>query len=609
MQPEKIEEEKVEVTYKDTFRFIWHYSKDNMKLAVGAVVLIMFAEFATAITPVYVGKMVDALNQGGANAWNDVWLAFWFFLGLKVLSNCFGIASYFCAIPYEVNTMSKIIQALSFKIQRFSSEWHLNSFGGATVRYISRGQWSFHTISDGITMNIIPTMFLVIGLVVMLCIKVPAVGLVMGLVTIIFIAVNVYFSITFLSPKFKKSTDKDSATCALLGDVVTANQVVKSFGAEKKEDEKVNSIVEAWRKYTISAWCTGVAFSGSRHFVSTIITGLVTGMVIFSWRDGNATVGDIAVVISAVGILFGKLHTIGRIVEGIQRACNEIEDAVAIWLREDDVRDVEDAVPLVLRDDHKRNKIAFEGVGFIYPKSDVGLFKGLSLKIPDGEHVALVGTSGSGKSTFIKLLQRLYNINEGQVRIDGQDISKVTLESLRQSISLVPQDPILFHRSLKENIAYGKPDALMEEIIEASKKAYIYEFISKLPEGFDTEVGERGIKLSGGERQRVAIARAILADKPILVLDEATSSLDSVSEQYIKDAMEELVKGKTTITIAHRLSTVRKSDRILVFSKGKIIEQGKHDELMADTASKYKKLYDTQSLGIVIRDNDDEVKK
>jgi ATP-binding cassette subfamily B protein len=240
--------------------------------------------------------------------------------------------------------------------------------------------------------------------------------------------------------------------------------------------------------------------------------------------------------------------------------------------------------------------IAFDRVGFRYPGAETHLYTNMSLTIAAGEKLALVGPSGSGKSTMVKLIQRLYDVTEGRIHIDGQDISRVTMESLRRQIALVPQDPILFHRSLAENIAYGKPGASMEEMVSAAKKAFAHEFIMALPTGYDSLVGERGVKLSGGERQRVAIARAILADAPILILDEATSSLDSVSEHYIQLALYELMRGRTTITIAHRLSTVQKADRILVFDSGRIVEQGSHAGLMASPRSQYRKLYDMQAL-------------
>jgi ATP-binding cassette subfamily B protein len=226
-------------------------------------------------------------------------------------------------------------------------------------------------------------------------------------------------------------------------------------------------------------------------------------------------------------------------------------------------------------------KIAFEHVSFGYKNASDALYSDFSLEIAPGETVALVGPTGSGKSTFVKLVQRLYDVDAGAILIDGQDVRSVTQASLRRSIALVPQDPALFHRSLRENIAYARPDASMEDVIACARRARAHDFIEKLPFGYDTEVGERGVKLSGGERQRVALARAFLADAPVLILDEATSSLDVETEREVQAAMAELKQGRTTIVIAHRLSTVREADRILVFNQGRIVEQGKHAELIS----------------------------
>jgi ATP-binding cassette subfamily B protein len=235
-------------------------------------------------------------------------------------------------------------------------------------------------------------------------------------------------------------------------------------------------------------------------------------------------------------------------------------------------------------------EIVFDEVRFTYAGQTQALYQDFSLTIRAGEKVALVGPTGSGKSTFVKLVQRLYDVDEGVISIDGQDVRAVTQASLRRAIALVPQDPALFHRSIHDNIAYARPEASRAEVIAAAKRARAHDFIERLPAGYDTLVGERGVKLSGGERQRVAIARAILADAPILIFDEATSSLDNETEAEVQAAMAEVTAGKTAIVIAHRLSTIRDADRILVFDKGRIVEQGAHDELAAKGEGVYARL-------------------
>ncbi len=243
-------------------------------------------------------------------------------------------------------------------------------------------------------------------------------------------------------------------------------------------------------------------------------------------------------------------------------------------------------------------RIEIENVTFRYDAQAENLYDKLTVHIRAGERVGLVGQSGSGKSTFVKLIQRLYDLNGGRILIDGQDVANVTQESLRKAIGLVPQEAVLFHRSLAENISYGRPNADAAQIEKSAELAHADEFIDRLPLRYETLVGERGIKLSGGERQRVAIARAILAGTPILILDEATSSLDSISESLIRDALDRLTKGRTTLVIAHRLSTVQRLDRILVFDHGRIVEQGTHAELIGKTDGVYRRLFEVQSEGL-----------
>ena len=243
-----------------------------------------------------------------------------------------------------------------------------------------------------------------------------------------------------------------------------------------------------------------------------------------------------------------------------------------------------------------KGEIGFDKVLFHYEGHDTPLYRDFSLKIAGGERVGLVGHSGSGKTTFVKLIQRLYDVTDGAVTIDGQNVAEVTQDSLRRQISIVPQEPVLFHRSLSENIAYGRPGAGMDAVIEAARLANAHDFIEKLPKGYDTLVGERGIKLSGGERQRVALARAFLADAPILILDEATSSLDSGSEHLIQEAIERLISGRTTLVVAHRLSTVKSMDRLLVFEHGEVVEEGTHAELLRLGDGIYRSLYERQAM-------------
>jgi ATP-binding cassette subfamily B protein len=291
--------------------------------------------------------------------------------------------------------------------------------------------------------------------------------------------------------------------------------------------------------------------------------------------------------------MYEKLWNAGKNIRAVYESISDANEMTALLIQPRSIVDKEGAGAL----DVKNGEIVFENMSFKYGQREI--MKDFNLSIKAGERVAFVGPSGGGKSTILKLLFRFYDLSGGKITIDGQNIAEVTQDSLRQSLSLVPQDPILFHRPLIENIRYARQDATDEEVIRASKLAHAHEFIEKSQHGYQTMVGERGIKLSGGERQRIAIARAILKDAPILILDEATSSLDSESEMLIQDALNTLMKGRTTIVVAHRLSTIMAMDRIVVIKDGTIVEEGKHDELLKAEQGMYQKLWEIQAGGFV----------
>jgi ATP-binding cassette subfamily B protein len=287
----------------------------------------------------------------------------------------------------------------------------------------------------------------------------------------------------------------------------------------------------------------------------------------------------VAFAISAFMLMAGYLRNMGENIRMLQKGLDDTVDVAAYMRTEPQVADAPGAEALRL-DGADAGEIRFDRVTFRYKSQPDAIYADFSLTIRQGERVALVGPTGSGKSTFVKLMQRLYDLDGGRILIGGQDIAHVTQVSLRQAIAVVPQDPALFHRTIAENIAYARPDATPDEIAAAARRARAHDFVMRLPKGYDTLVGERGVKLSGGERQRVAIARAFLADAPILILDEATSSLDVETERDVAAASEALMKGRTTIVIAHRLSTIRGADRILVFQDGRVVEEGRHADLV-----------------------------
>lgn len=589
-------------TYKDVIRFAFYYWKPNRKVGITAAVLMLSAVAIDAIIPIYTGKMIDAMTShapSDVSAADAAWMAFAYFTVLGFAQQGLRVLSMLFWNKFAVRNLYAVVTDGLSKVQRFSSDWHANTFAGGTVRKITRGMWSLDTFEDTLLMGLLPAITIMVGVTIMLSVSLPLVGAAAAFMITLYCALSIWMSVKILAPRFKDSAEADTKVGATLADIITGNPTVKTFGAEKREDAIFEGVATLWKARSQRAWQTGVAADAARSACRMLMTTSMVATTIFLWKTGKATPGDIVVVITTFFIIGGYLRDIGMHISHLQRSVSEMEDIVTFWMRTDEVIDTADAKELTIDRGRRHDLITFQNVTFRYGKTGPAIYKDMSIDIGGGEKLALVGPSGSGKSTFVKLIQRLYNVTEGQILIDGQDIAKVSMESLRRSIALVPQDPVLFHRSLSDNIAYGRPGATQEQIIDAAKKAYAHDFIMGLSHGYDTLVGERGVKLSGGERQRVAIARAILADAPILILDEATSSLDSISEHYIQMALDALVQGRTTITIAHRLSTIQKADRILVFDKGEIIEQGDHAHLMARPNSRYKALYDMQALDLV----------
>jgi ATP-binding cassette subfamily B protein len=378
--------------------------------------------------------------------------------------------------------------------------------------------------------------------------------------------------------------------------------VVKSFGAEKREEARLARVMGKWGSRTRRTWTRGTLNGGIQGLMLLLLRVAVLAMALYLWRQGTASAGDIAFVLTSFFVLQGYLRDVGQHIRNLQKAVNDMEELVGLYSQPLGIEDSPKAHAMKIGE----GRIDFEDVTFQYGSHATPLYKNFSVSIAPGEKVGLVGHSGSGKTTFVKLIQRLYDVTGGAVRIDGQNIADVKQASLRSQIAIVQQEPILFHRSLAENIAYSRPGASRADIEAAARQASAHDFIMALPKGYETLVGERGVKLSGGERQRVAIARAFLADAPILILDEATSSLDSESEVLIQQAMERLMVGRTTLVIAHRLSTVRALDRLLVFDKGRIVEEGSHQALVGLQGGIYRRLFERQALeltkGMVLAD-------
>jgi ATP-binding cassette subfamily B protein len=522
------------------------------------------------------GHLVDTVTtrpRGDHEAWRALGAFVGVYLAFSLIRN---IAMRFW-IPLAARNMEEMTNEGFAKVQAFSSDWHADSFAGATVRKLTRAMWGYDSVSDAVTIWLGPGIVVLVGLSIAMLIRQPLAGAVSLVVVVAYLAVNLLVTERYVRPSNLKSNALDSKIGGALADAVTSNPTVKSFGAETREAERLAEVTAAWRDAVMVTWNRFTDVWLGQNLLLVVLQGGLTGSMVWAWTQGTATPGDVAFAITAFMLMSGYLRNLGENIRMLQKGLDDAED-VAAWTRlSPQIADAPGAPDF----QPGPGAIAFEDVTFRYKAAGAPLYDHFSLKIAPGERVALVGPTGSGKSTFVKLVQRLHDLQDGAIVIDGQDVSQVTQTSLRRAIAVVPQDPALFHRSLLENIAYAKPDATREDIEAAARKALAHEFILRLPKGYDTLVGERGVKLSGGERQRVAIARAFLADAPILVLDEATSSLDVETESQVQAAAEALMEGRTTIVIAHRLSTVRGADRILVFQKGRVVEEGRHAELKA----------------------------
>ncbi len=490
-------------------------------------------------------------------------------------------------INFQPRTMAELqVDAYKYLLGH-SYQFFADNFSGSLVKRIGRFVRAFEVLADEITYRWIPITVVMTGGAIGLYRQTPVFTLVfLGWFVVLFC-----FSIFAARWAVKADIERtavDSELGGRMSDTISNAVTIKIFGSFDREVEAFKEVAHRYRRYQIRSW--------GRHEViflvqSTLSLALeMTFIYIGAMMTlrGELSIGDLVFIQTYLAIVFHQVWEMSRSLRHIFDAYADGKEMVDILQTVHQVRDVPQAKELKVT----KGEIVFDGVTFGFGKEAV--LKDFSTAISQGQKIALVGPSGAGKTTITKLLFRFYNVRSGKILIDGQNIAKVTQDSLRRMISMVPQDPILFHRSLRENIAYGKPDATDEEIIEAAKKAHCHEFIEKLPLKYETFVGERGVKLSGGERQRVAIARAILENAPILVLDEATSALDSESEALIQGALKELMKDKTVIAIAHRLSTIMNMDRILVIEDGRISADGTHEELV-EKAGVYQKLWSLQA--------------
>ena len=545
------------------------------------LVTLGYVFFLTFASPLVVGKVVDLVAEGGVGP-DRVWEVFGPYVALFVGANvagqvCSKLQDYTCA-RLEISASYELARRSFDVLSNQSMTFHTNRYGGSLVSATQKYVGAYATLMDTFTYSLLPGMATVAMTIALLAPLVPAFVVLLAAVLVIYVMVvlKLYRKILPINAAASAAQNHLSGE---LSDSITNIMAVKTAGREAYEQEVFRRASEDVRQ------------ADSARMRRTVRTGAVTSTLIVLMMaltavfiaGGNAWLGisggTLVMMFTYTNTLAVRLNMLSAMFQQINRALGDAHDLTVALDEPLLVADYPNAPELRVT----AGRIDFEGVGFRYADADERdrVFDDFTLKIPAGQRVGLVGRSGSGKTTLTTLLLRLEDLTRGRILIDGQDIAHVTQTSLRRQIAYVAQEPMLFHRSIRENIAYGRPDASDAEVERAAREANAWEFIERLPDGLDTEVGERGVKLSGGQRQRVAIARAILMDAPILVLDEATSALDSESERLIQDALENLMRGRTAIVVAHRLSTVASLDRIVVLSHGAIVEDGTHEELVA----------------------------
>lgn len=511
---------------------------------------------------------------------------------IGVLGNRIGFRAF---MKLQAGTMARLEELAFNNILRRSTGFHANNVGGKLVSDINDYPEAFNKLSGAIIATITPFFLILIVGTTIVTLQSPILGLVIGAMSLFAISAGIWDS-RKRGPIRKIRLRLRKLTMSHIADTIMNVQTAKIFASEDRElkaHQKFGGDLKRARQHD---WA-GAATQGNNKIAILMSLQIIFILVAISAMENNTALLTASIFgLSFMTMIANRLFETTTVVRAIDDSLLDASPITEYLMQELEIKDSTHATTLK----YKKGEIKFDDVWFRYSdaKKNDHVFSSLNLSIAPGEHIGLVGPSGGGKSTLTKLLLRFDDIKGGVINIDGQDISKVTQRSLREAVSYVPQEPLLFHRTIRENIAYGRPEASLVNIKNAARQANAHDFIKALPRGYDTIVGERGVKLSGGQRQRIAIARAILKNSPILVLDEATSALDSESEKQIQEALWKLIDKKTALIVAHRLSTIQKMDRILVLNKGAIVEQGSHKELLK-AKGLYSELWEHQSGGFI----------
>lgn len=581
------------VSFGDVLRFASGYwVRQPGKLTV-ILFLFVVAALAETCLPKALSAFLAAVRLDAGQS-EVVW-RLCIFLAAYLAQAVIISVSYMIYNSFETEVFKTLADDAFAHIYRLPEHFFASTFTGAIVSKINRARTKIEVFEDRCLQKLFPAAIVLIGTIAFMATEFPGLAALVTLYLCILGIVSVYLVLRVSGPSQGAYADAQDRCNAHLADAITGIATTKSFAREDYEVKRFLDLTLALRLENVRAYMLATAAASLQRLLLCGMVALLLGGGVWYLFHGRATVEDMAYLAFAYTIVQSYIRDFGENIKNLLTASYDLHAVIRI-MREEPEAPREAEQPSL---DIVRGGILVERIAFTYPGKTEPIFRDFSVSVRAGERVALVGRSGSGKTTLVRLLQLLYPLQQGRIVVDGQDIAKGSLHSLRSAISLVPQDPVLFHRTLAQNIAYGRTDATMAEIRKAARLAHIDEFIETLPEKYDTLVGERGIKLSGGERQRIAIARAILADRPILILDEATSSLDSASEKAIQAALRTLTHGRTSIIIAHRLSTALDADRILVFDKGRIVEEGTHHELVMKANGIYAGLFRLQAGGLV----------
>lgn len=499
----------------------------------------------------------------------------------------------FVLSTFEFRVKRDLEQHIFRHLTTHSYDFHVNSFSGSLVAQTNRMTNAFERLFDSIYFDLLNLIIKITAVMFVLIPRsLPAALLILAW-ALAFTSIMLFMQIKKM-PYSRATAAADSKVTGALADSLTNIFTIITFGKKKQEQKRFNAASEKRYKIALKDWYISEYIFAFQGFMMFTVEALMIWLTISMALKGSIGIGDIVLVQLYLLNITGSMWNFGRVIRNIERSLSDAHEMTVILGKNESVKDPKQPEQIKMN----KGAIAFNTVDFSYDASQP-LFANFSLHIAPGKKIGLVGPSGGGKSTITKLVLRMMDIQNGEITIDNQNIASVSQDELRSRIAYVPQEPILFHRTLKENISYGNASINDADIIKAAKAAHAHEFIEQLPQGYDTLVGERGVKLSGGQRQRVAIARAMLKNSPILLLDEATSALDSDNERLIQEALWELMKNKTTIVIAHRLSTIQHMDEIVVIDKGTIVEQGSHTELIQQNGM-YAKLWEHQSGGFIV---------